>query len=130
MRYSILDHAKEVTVDEKDKREIHAAVLGAVAVGLEAQLRAVRRMLGSEGRAAEETGPRKSRTSHVDIVEDILRKAGTPLHISEILARARKTLGLTLDRESVVSALTKKVRKGDRFDRPDKNVFALKPEVP
>lgn len=117
-------------MDEKDKREIHAAVLGAVAVGLEAQLRAVRRMLGAEGRAAEKTRPPKSRTSHVDIVEDILRKAGTPLHISEILARARKTFGLTLDRESVVSALTKKVRKGDRFDRPDKNVFALKPEVP
>ncbi len=116
-------------MDEKDKREIHAAVLGAVAVGLEAQLRAVRRMLGAEGRAAEKIKPRKSRTSQVDIVEDILRKAGTPLHISEILARARKTLGLTLDRESIVSALTKKVRKGDRFDRPDKNVFALKPEV-
>jgi hypothetical protein len=115
-------------VDEKDKREIHTAVLGAVAVGLEAQLRAVRRMLVAEGEAAEKK-PLRSRTSNVDIVEDILRKAGTPLHISEILARARKTLGLTLDRESVVSALTKKVRKGDRFDRPDKNVFALKPEV-
>jgi hypothetical protein len=129
MRYSVLDHTKEVTVDENDKREIHAAVLGAVAVGLEAQLRAVRRMLGAEERATEKTKSRRSRTSHVDIVEDILRRAGTPLHISEILARARKTLGLTLDRESVVSALTKKVRKGDRFDRPDKNVFALKPEV-
>lgn len=115
-------------MDEKDKREIHTAVLGAVAVGLEAQLRAVRRMLGAEGEAAGKK-PR-ARTSNVDVVEDILRKAGTPLHISEILARARKTFGLTLDRESVVSALTKKVRKGDRFDRPDKNVFALKPEVP
>jgi len=116
-------------VDEKDKREIHVAVLGAVAVGLEAQLRAVRRMLQAEGGAAEKTPRSKSRTSHVDIVKDILKRAGTPLHISEILARARKNLGLTLDRESVVSALTKKVRKGDRFDRPDKNVFALKPEV-
>ena len=128
MRYTVLDHTKGVNVDEKDKREIHAAVLGAVAVGLEAQLRAVRRMLGAEGEAAGKK-PRRARTSNVDIVEDILRKAGTPLHISEILARARKTFGLTLDRESVVSALTKKVRKGDRFDRPDKNVFALKPEV-
>jgi hypothetical protein len=129
MRYSALDHTKEVTVDEKDKREIHAAVLGAFAVGLEAQLRAVRRMLGAEGQAAEKTKPGKSRMSQIDVVENILRRAGTPLHISEILARARKTFDLTLDRESVVSALTKKVRKGDRFDRPDKNVFALKPEV-
>lgn len=115
-------------MDEKDKREIHTAVLGAVAVGLEAQLRAVRRMLQAED-GASGTAPRKSRTSNVDVVEDILKKAGTPLHISEILARARKSYGLTLDRESVVSALTKKVRKGDRFERPDKNVFALKPEV-
>jgi hypothetical protein len=128
MRYSVLDHAKEVHVDENDKREIHAAVLRAVVVGLDAQLRAVRRLLRAEGEAPEKT-PRKSRTSHVDIVEDILKRAGTPLHISEILARAQKSLGLTLDRESVVSALTKKVRKGDRFDRPDKNVFALKPGV-
>jgi hypothetical protein len=115
-------------VDEKDKREIHAAVLDAVAIGLEAQLRAVRRMLQAEGGDAGKT-PRKSRRSNVDIVEDILKKAGIPLHISEILARARKNLGLTLDRESVVSALTKKVAKGDRFERTDKNVFALKPEV-
>jgi hypothetical protein len=115
-------------VDEKDKREIHTAVLDAVAIGLEAQLRAVRRALQAEGDAAGKT-PRKSRMSNVDIVEDILKKAGTPLHISEILARARKNLGLTLDRESVVSALTKKVAKGDRFERTDKNVFALKLEV-
>ena len=115
-------------MDEKDKREIHAAVLGAVAVGLEAQLRAVRRMLQAEGGAVENVR-RKSRRSNVDIVEDILRKAGTPLHISEILARASKNFGLTLDRESVVSALTKKVGKGDRFERTDKNVFALKPGV-
>ena len=115
-------------MDEKDKHEIHAAVLGAVAVGLEAQLRAVRRILHTE-EGATGTTPRRPRTSNVDIVEDILKKADAPLHISEILARARKNFGLTLDRESVVSALTKKVRKGDRFVRPDKNVFALKPEV-
>lgn len=115
-------------MDEKDKREILVAVLGAVAAGLEGQLRAVRRILQAEGTGSDKT-PRRSRTSNVDIVEDILKRAGTPLHISEILARARKNLGLTLDRESVVSALTKKVAKGDRFERTDKNVFALKPEV-
>ena len=115
-------------MEEKDKREILVAVLGAVAAGLEGQLRAVRRILQAEGDGSHKT-PRKSRTSNVDIVEDILRRAGTPLHISEILARARKNLGLTLDRESVVSALTKKVAKGDRFERTDKNVFALKPEM-
>ena len=33
--------------------------------------------------------------------------------------------GQRLDRESLVSALVKKVRRQDRFTRPDKNVFAL-----
>jgi predicted transcriptional regulator len=112
-------------VDEKEKHEIHAAVLTAVEVGLEAQLRAVRRLLHAEGEDPDKSLRRQSR-SQVDIVEDILRKAGTPLHISEILARAQKNFGLSLDRESVVSALTKKVRKGDRFERSDRNVFTLK----
>jgi hypothetical protein len=123
--YSILDHAKEVTVDEKEKCEIHAAVLGAVEAGLEAQLRAVRRLLHAEGRDSDKSLRRRSK-SQVDIVEDILRKAGAPLHISEILSRAQKNFGVTLDRESVVSALTKKVSKGDRFERSDRNVFGLK----
>ncbi len=113
-------------MDEKEKREVHVAVLGAVEAGLEAQLRAVRRLLHGQGEDADKTRRRSSR-SQVDIVEDILRKAGVPLHISEILARAQKNFGLALDRESIVSALTKKVRRGDRFERPDKNVFALKP---
>lgn len=113
-------------MDEKEKREIHVTVLAAVEVGLEAQLRAVRRLLHAEGPDPDKPLRRQSR-SQVDIVEDILRKADAPLHISEILSRAQKNFGVTLDRESVVSALTKKVSKGDRFERPDKNVFGLKP---
>jgi hypothetical protein len=33
-----------------------------------------------------------------------------------------------VDRESLVSSLTKKVAHQDRFLRPDKNTFALRPE--
>ena len=112
-------------MDEKEKREIHVTVLAAVEAGLEAQLRAVRRLLHTEGEDPDKPARRQGR-SQVDIVEDILRKADAPLHISEILVRAQKNFGLSLDRESVVSALTKKVSKGDRFERSDKNVFALK----
>jgi hypothetical protein len=60
------------------------------------------------------------------MVEDILRRAGEPLHISEIIDRVEKLHGRRLERESVVSALVKKVNRGDRFVRTDKNVFALK----
>jgi hypothetical protein len=60
---------------------------------------------------------------------DILKKARSPLHISDILDLIRAQFGVTVDRESLVSSLTKKVARGDRFLRPEKNTFALRPEV-
>jgi hypothetical protein len=45
--------------------------------------------------------------------------------VSEIIDRIESVHGQRLDRESLVSALVKKVRRQDRFTRPDKNVFAL-----
>jgi DNA-directed RNA polymerase delta subunit len=61
---------------------------------------------------------------------DILKKARAPLHVSEILARIQSTFQVTIDRESLVSSLSKKVARGDRFLRTGKNTFALRPEVP
>lgn len=105
-----------------EKDEIEAAVLLAVEVSLEAQLKAVRRL---------RAGPREAKatrkgTSQIDMVHDVLRRAGKPLHISEIIERVQKLHGLELERESIVSTLTKKVNRGSRFVRPDKNVFGLK----
>jgi hypothetical protein len=60
---------------------------------------------------------------------DILKKARSPLHVSEILDRIRTDFGIPVDRESLVSSLTKKVARGDRFLRPDKNTFSLRPEA-
>jgi hypothetical protein len=60
---------------------------------------------------------------------DILKKARSPLHVSEILDRIRAQFGRAVDRESLVSSLTKKVARGDRFLRPEKNTFALRPEA-
>ena len=64
--------------------------------------------------------------SQVDMVEDILISAGESLHIGEIIERVEKAHGVRLDRESIVSALTKKVTRGDRFERTGRNTFALK----
>jgi hypothetical protein len=60
---------------------------------------------------------------------DILKKARTPLHVSEILARIQSQFQVPVDRESLVSSLSKKVARGDRFLRPEKNTFALRPET-
>jgi hypothetical protein len=107
-----------------EKDEIEAAVLHAMEVSLEAQLRAVKRL---------RTAPDKPKSAHkgtaqIDMVHDVLRRAGKPLHVSEIIERVQKVHGFKLERESIVSTLVKKVNRGDRFIRTDKNVFALKGE--
>ena len=53
-------------------------------------------------------------------------KAG---HISQILDRIQAQFGVAIDRESLVSSVTKKVARGDRFLRPEKNTFGLRPEA-
>jgi len=73
---------------------------------------------------------RRAGLSQVDMAYDILKKARSPLHISEILARLQSTFHVAVDRESLVSSLTKKVARGDRFLRTGKNTFALRPEAP
>ena len=60
---------------------------------------------------------------------NILKNTRSPLHISVLLDRIQAQFGVTVDRESLVSSLTKKVARGDRFLRPEKNTFSLKPEA-
>ena len=66
------------------------------------------------------------RTSKLDIVEDILLAANQPLHISKIIEAAKNDYNLTLQRDSIVSALLKKIQAGQRFVRVAPNTFALK----
>jgi DNA-directed RNA polymerase delta subunit len=65
----------------------------------------------------------------VDLAYDVLKKARGPLHVSEILARIQANIGVTVDRESLVSSLSKKVARGDRFVRTAKNTFGVRPEA-
>jgi DNA-directed RNA polymerase delta subunit len=105
-----------------EKDEIRDVILESMVVSLEAQLRALKRLRGS----AEEEESREKSMSQIDITFDILSAAGKPLHISQIIADAEKTFGVKVERESLVSALSKKVMKEDRFVRTGKNTFALK----
>jgi hypothetical protein len=100
-------------------------ILSVFEASLEAQLRAVRRLRQGEPDPAE---PRRRKgLSQVDMAFDILKKARSPLHVSEILTRIQKQFGVAVDRESLVSSLTKKVARSDRFLRPEKNTFSLRP---
>jgi len=94
---------------------------------LDAQLRAVRRL--RRGTALSAAAPRRAGLSQVDMAYDILKKARSPLHVSQLLDRIQFTFHRRVDRESLVSSLSKKVARGDRFLRTAKNTFALRPEV-
>ena len=89
-----------------------------------AQLRALRALRRSEQRPA--TLPGAKRKSNMDIVYDILLAAKGPLHIHDILQRAQKDFHRPLHRESLVSALTKKVLDQNTFARTAPNTFDLR----
>lgn len=108
--------------------DLRDVVLSAIEESLDAQLRAVRRL--RKGQAAEAEAVRKARLSQVDMAYDLLKKARTPLHISVLLERIHAAFGVRVDRESLVSSLTKKVARRDRFLRTAPNTFGLLPEDP
>ena len=101
-------------------------ILSVFEASLEAQLRAVRRL--RLGEPAEESQKPKG-LSQVDMAFNILKKAKAPLHVSEILERIQTQFGVAVDRESLVSSLTKKVARSDRFLRPEKNTFSLRTDA-
>ena len=108
--------------------DVRDSILSIFEASLDAQLRAVRRLRTPSPGA--DPPRRRAGLSQVDMAYDILKKARAPLHVSAILARLHSTFHLTVDRESLVSSLSKKVARGDRFLRTAKNTFGLRPEAP
>lgn len=106
--------------------DLKDSILSIFEASLDAQLRAVRRLRQGDAPAARAT--RNKGLSQVDMAYDVLKKARSPLHVSELLDRIHAAFGVAVDRESLVSSLTKKVARQDRFLRPDKNTFVLRPE--
>jgi len=87
-----------------------------------AQLRALRLLRRPPAQRAQAA---PAPQSSIATVQAILSLAGQPLHIDEIIARARKQYGRQLRRESLVSALTKKVLDQNTFRRTAPNTFDL-----
>lgn len=90
---------------------------------LKAQLKILREFLrkGEEPRFKTRG---KSR-SQMSIVYDILRASPKPLHVTDIIARAKEQFDVNLDRESIVSAMIKKIKSGRMFKRMGPNTFAI-----
>jgi hypothetical protein len=113
----------EVHVDD----DLRNLILDTLESCLDAQLRAVRRLRHP---APATPKPRSQQSlSQLNMAFDILRKARSPLHISVLLQRIQAAYGVAVDRESLVSSLSKKVARNDRFLRTDKNTFSVRPEV-
>jgi hypothetical protein len=95
-----------------------------------AQLHALRRLRShtTQGLRGETAKPVKS-MSQIDMAYDVLKSAGRPLHISEIMTQVAHRYQTSLDRESIVSALSKRVARRDRFARTGPNTFSLLPET-
>lgn len=107
--------------------DLKDSLLNIFEASLEAQLRAVRRL--RQGQPAP-SGPRRRKgLSQVEMAYDVLKKARAPLHIAPLLARIQSSFGVTVDRESLVSSLSKKIARGDRLRRTGKNTFGLRPEA-
>ena len=61
--------------------------------------------------------------SQVQMAFAILQETGEALHINEIIDAIRARFDATVDRESLVSAMTKKVARDQMFVRTAPNTF-------
>ena len=88
-----------------------------------AQLRTIRQL-----KAPRRTKPKPrsgKSMSNIDMAIDILRQAKRPLHVSDLLAQVKDKHGVVLDRESLVSALVKKVHRNQGVARTAPNTFEV-----
>jgi hypothetical protein len=90
---------------------------------LSAQLRVIRQLKNPRPGNVK---PKKGKgMSNINMAIDILQKAKQPLHISEIITQVKAKHSATLDRESLVSALVKKVHQNQGLIRTAPNTFQV-----
>ena len=92
----------------------------------ESQLRVIRQLKSPKPKKTREQ--RKGGMSNMDMALDILRRAQRPLHVSEIITEVKAKYGVDLDRESLVSALVKKVHRQQGLSRTAPNTFRVEGE--
>jgi len=97
---------------------------------LKSQLKIIREVLQADAAGQESEPPRRRRQrSQIGTVYDILTEAKGPLHLTEIIRRAKSDFNIVMEPGSIVSALTKKVNSGTMFKRVAPSTFAIL-EVP
>ena len=91
---------------------------------LSAQLRVVRQLKAPK--PGKPKGETRQGISNIGMALDILHQAHQPLHVSQILDEVKAKYKITLDRESLVSALVKKVHRHQGVLRTAPNTFGVK----
>ncbi len=92
-----------------------------------AQLRVVRQ-LKSPKVPKRKTPKEHKGMSNMDMAIEILQRAQHPLHVSDVIAQVKAKHGVELDRESLVSALVKKVHRHQGLIRTAPNTFQIEGE--
>jgi hypothetical protein len=108
--------------------QIEDTILKTLEASLKAQLKAVRNLRGPATREEGEGSgrPRKKGTSQTDLALEVLRSVGRPLHINEIVEAVAEHHGRELVRDSLVSAITKKIAREEEFIKTARNTFAAR----
>ena len=91
-----------------------------------AQLRTVRQLKSPKPKKTKRKEGKSM--SNMDMAIDILGRSQNPLHVSAIIAQVKSKYGVTLDRESLVSALVKKVHRRKGLSRTAPNTFQIEIE--
>jgi HB1, ASXL, restriction endonuclease HTH domain len=108
-----------------DTKKTSPDILEVIDNALTAALREVRRARAKTPVNFRSTGPdARQRTSNVNLCMDILGEAGGPLHITVLLDAILK-LGIKTSRDSLASALSKRLAPRGPFIRTEPNTFGL-----
>jgi hypothetical protein len=91
---------------------------------LRAQLNTIKQLRKNVG-SIEIEKPIEKSLSQIEMVYNILHDVGKSMHVNDIITAAKLKFDLTIDKESLVSALTKRVKRHDRFTKTGPNTFAL-----
>ncbi len=108
---------------------VRLVLLDTLEAALEAQLREVREMrLSMQQKLPAKMALKFRRSlSQTEMALEVVQSASKPLHLNEIIKAIEERFAISVDRESLGSALTKRAVRADRFVRAGKNTFGLLP---
>ena len=113
------------------RKRVADEILDVAEALLKAQLAAIENL--RQGKVSPDSRPDRGagleRKSQMSIAYEVLRETGHPLHVNDLIERVKEQRGIALDRDSLVSAITKKVKRGEIFVRTGRNTFGLRGEA-